>query len=241
MGRLVTELVESTDGLALAALVDEPGCDQPAGAFHPRLPLVGQERLAAVHPRGGVVVDFSLAAALDGLLERGKRCAARLVVGTTGFSAEQEARLAAYAQRFPVVRASNFSIGVPALRMLVRLLARTLPSGFAAEEIEIHHVHKRDRPSGTARGLAEVWERTRGGEVPIHALRLGGVVGEHTWICADTEETLQLTHRAHSRRAFLRGVGPAVRFVSTRRSGLYGLEDVLKAAGEAEDYEPGAH
>jgi 4-hydroxy-tetrahydrodipicolinate reductase len=227
MGRLVTALVESAPDMRLAALITEPGRGQDAGAFHPRLALVGQDELAAVHPVGGVVVDFSLAPALAGLLRQGARCGAALVTGTTGFSADEETALGDYAARHPVVRAANFSIGIPALKLVLRLLARTLPREFAAEQVETHHVHKRDRPSGTARWLAEAWQTERGAEVPVHSLRLGEIVGEHAWIVSDAEETLQLTHRAHSRRAFLRGVLPAIRFAHGRSPGLYGLTDVL--------------
>jgi len=169
MGRLVTELVVDGEGCRLAALVTEPGRDQPAGTFHPELPLTGQDRLAEVHPPGGVVVDFSLAPALDGLLVQAARADAALVVGTTGFSPQQEQALAGYARSRPVVRAANFSIGIPALRLVLGLLARTLPGTFAAEQVETHHIHKKDRPSGTAKWLAETWQQARGGEVPFAA------------------------------------------------------------------------
>ena len=79
-----------------------------------------------------------------------------------------------------------------------------------------------------------VWRAARGGaEVPTHSQRLGGVIGEHTWTFSDQEETLVVTHRAHSRRAFLRGILPAVRFVAGARPGLYNLTDVLKGLGAA--------
>jgi len=70
--------------------------------------------------------------------------------------------------------------------------------------------------------------------VPTHSLRQGGIIGEHTWTFSDQEETLVLTHRAHSRKAFLRGVLPAVRFVSGREPGLYDLGDVLRELGASE-------
>ena len=233
MGRLVTELIEAADDLQLVGLVTEPGCDQPAGTFHPRLPLTRQQELASVHRHGGVVVDFSLAPALAGLLAQCEQSAAALVIGTTGFDAAQREALADYAVRHPVVFAANFSVGIPALQLVLKLLARTLPDGFTAEQIETHHVHKKDRPSGTARWLAASWEAQRSGsEVPIHSLRLGEIIGEHTWLISDAEETLQVTHRAHSRRAFLRGVLPAIRFVADQRPGLYGLTDVLAELAE---------
>ena len=121
MGRLITELVTAAEDLQLVGLVTEPGRDQPAGTFHDRLPLTGQEELAAVHPRGGVVIDFSLATALAGLLVQCERSDAALVVGTTGFDAAQREALADYAVRHPVVCAANFSIGIPALEMVLQL------------------------------------------------------------------------------------------------------------------------
>ena len=233
MGRLVTELVDAAPDCELVALVTEPHRAQRAGAWHPRLPLTGQDHLAEVHPHGGVIVDFSLAGALSSLLEQAAQVQAALVVGTTGFTGAQWADLRDYAARWPVVQASNFSVGVPALQLVLRLLARTLPSGFDAEQVEVHHRAKADRPSGTARWLAEGWHAARGGQAPpVHSLRVGGVIGEHSWTISDDEETLQVTHRAHSRRAFLRGILPAVRFVWGREPGMYGLVDVLADLGE---------
>ncbi len=234
MGRLVTELVDAAEDCRLAALVDLADRAAPAGELHPELPVVGQNRLAEVHPEGGVIVDFSLAPALPQLLAQAARRGAPLVTGTTGFDADQQDALRAHAAGWCVVHAPNFSVGIPALQMALRLLARTLPAGFDAEQMETHHRAKVDRPSGTARWLAAGWERERGGDpVPTHAQRLGGVIGEHRWTLADAEETLELTHRAHSRRAFLRGVLPAVRFAHRAPPGLHGLQDVLQdlAAG----------
>lgn len=234
MGRLVTDLVAGSSECELCGLVTEDGRAREAGQFHPSLPLISQSTMAETLPKNCVLVDFSLAPALDGLLEQGRALASPLVIGTTGFSEAQEAALSAYSEDFAVVRAPNFSVGIPALQMLLQLLARTLPSGFDAEQIEVHHVTKRDRPSGTAARLAEVFRTQRGGqEIPTHSLRMGGVVGEHTWRFSDQEETIELTHRAHSRAAFLRGVLPAVRFVADREPGLYDLGDVLQDLGSS--------
>ena len=229
MGNLITELVTKAEDMDLVGLISEPGKGKERGEFHPDLPLTGQDEMSRVLPAGTVIIDFSLAAALDGLLDQGRELKAPLVVGTTGFSAKQQEKLAAYSREFPVVQAANFSVGIPALQMLLQLLARTLPQGFDAEQVETHHITKIDKPSGTARTLALTYEGLRGGSpVPTHSQRLGGVIGEHTWTFSDQEETLVLTHRAHSRQAFLRGILPAARFVATRKNGLFGLVDVLK-------------
>jgi len=228
MGRLVTSLIEDTDDLQLSALVTEVGRDRPAGDFHERLPLTPQDGLAGVHPPGGVIVDFSLAPALPGLLEAGAAVNAPLVIGTTGHDEAQMESLRRYAAERPVVLASNFSIGIPVMKLLLEQLAALLPGDFMPEQVETHHRHKLDKPSGTAHSLALAWEARRGdGPVPTHSVRVGGVTGEHSWVFSDDEETLVLTHRAHSRQAFLRGLVPAVRFADRGSPGLYALEDIL--------------
>ncbi len=228
MGRLVADLVADTEGLQLAALVTEPGRGRAAGDFHPELPLTGQDAMAAAIPAGGVIVDFSLAAALDGLLDAAAQTGSRIVSGTTGFGPAQTEALREHARSHAVVHAANFSIGVPTMKILLERLAEVLPAEFMVEQIETHHRHKKDRPSGTAKHLASAWRAKRGGgEVPVHSVRVGGIVGEHRWIFSDDEETIELTHRAHSRRAFLRGVVPAIRFAAGMETGLFGMEDVL--------------
>ena len=229
MGLLVTELVAKAEDMSLAGLVTENGRGVAPRIFHPELALIGQDEMAGALPAGGVVIDFSLAGALDGLLSQGRTLRAPLVVGTTGFSESQQEKLRTYAREFPVVQATNFSVGIPALQMLLQLLARTLPQEFDAEQVETHHITKLDRPSGTAMTLAQAYAETRGGKpAPTHSQRLGGVIGEHTWTFSDREETLVLTHRAHSRRAFLRGILPAVSFAAEGKPGLFSLVDVLK-------------
>lgn len=234
MGKLITELVSAAEDCQLVGLVTESGGGKAPGSFHPVLPLIGQNQMIDELPRGCVIIDFSLAPALDGLIQAATILEAPLVIGTTGFNSAQKMKLNEFSEIFPVVHAANFSVGIPALQMLLQLLAKTLPSGFDAEQVETHHISKIDKPSGTASHLAAVYEGARSSvdKVPTHSQRLGGIIGEHTWTFSDDEETLVLTHRAHSRKAFLRGILPSVRFVSTREPGFYGLTHVLQGLAE---------
>ncbi len=229
MGQLISEMVSGAQDVHLCGIVTEPGKMLDPGNFHPTLPLIGQDQMAVKLPSNCIIIDFSLAPALDGLLEQAMDLEAGLVIGTTGFTPAQEIKLDTFTTKFPVVRASNFSVGIPTLQMLLQLLARTLPSGFDVEQVETHHITKLDKPSGTARSLAKSYEQIRGCDaVPTHSQRLGGVVGEHTWSFSDQEETLVVTHRAHSRKAFLRGILPAVRFLAKKKHGMFSLTDVLQ-------------
>ena len=128
MGRLVAALVEAEPDLALAALVTEPGRGRPTGDFHPELPLTPQDRMAEALPPDCVIVDFSLAPALAGLLAGARAAGARLVSGTTGFDDGDLAALADFARERCVVHAANFSLGIPALRLLLERLAAVLPA-----------------------------------------------------------------------------------------------------------------
>lgn len=234
MGKLITELVAAAEDCQLAGLVTERGRGQDIGGFHPTLPLLGQDQMAKELPSGCVIIDFSLAPALDGLILQAVTLEAPLVIGTTGFTNDQKSALNHFATQYPVVHAANFSVGIPALQMLLQLLAKTLPGGFDVEQVETHHSSKVDKPSGTARHLADVYESTRNSAATVttHSQRLGGTIGEHTWTFSDEEESLVLTHRAHSRKAFLRGILPSVRFVSDRKPGMYGLTQVLQGLAE---------
>ncbi len=233
MGKLITELVSAAEDCQLCGLITEPGLHQAPGHFHPELPLLGQDLMKDELPRGCIIIDFSLAPALDGLLEQARALQAPLVVGTTGFTNDQQAALQQYSREFPVVQAANFSIGIPALQMMLQLLAKTLPAGFDAEQVETHHHTKIDKPSGTARHLAAHYQKLRPGTEPVvtHSQRLGGIIGEHSWTFSDKEETLVLTHRAHSRQAFLRGILPSVRFLKNQENGMFGLTHVLQSLG----------
>ena len=122
MGILIRDLVADATDLELVGLVTEPGKGKGPGEFHPDLPLLGQDQMAAQLPAGCVIIDFSLAGALDGLLAQAGELGAALVSGTTGFSAAQQERLDAFAAEHPVVHASNFSVGIPALQMLLQML-----------------------------------------------------------------------------------------------------------------------
>ncbi|WP_276239394.1 4-hydroxy-tetrahydrodipicolinate reductase [Halobaculum marinum] len=180
-------------------------------------------------------VEYVAAAA-----EAGVAC----VVGTTGFDDEQEAALADAARTVPVLRASNFSRGVAALRRAVSEAAAALP-GYDVEVTETHHNAKVDAPSGTALTLLddieaarpELDERVHGregdsprtdGEIGVHARRAGDIAGEHEVLLAGDENVLELTHRAGSRRVFAAGALDAAAWLAGRDAGAYDFTEVLE-------------
>ena len=168
------------------------------------------------------------------------------VIGTTGFSEEQRARVEEASKSVPLVFAPNMSVGVNLLREAVRELSARL-AGYDVEVVEAHHRNKKDAPSGTALLLARAAAKGRGqnldevavygregisprgeGEIGIHALRGGAVVGEHRLIFYGPGEEVEVIHRALSRRTFADGALRAAKFVATAEPGLYSMKDVLE-------------
>jgi 4-hydroxy-tetrahydrodipicolinate reductase len=226
-------------GHALAAASQEQGLTLGAALD------VGDD-LAAGMTRADVVVDFSSHAATKALLELAVAQRKPVVIGTTGHSAAVKKELRALAARVPCVWAGNFSIGVNLLFALTRRAARLLGPDYDAEVVEMHHRFKQDAPSGTAARLLEIILEERqltaaalrhgrqgitgergAGEVGVHSLRGGDVVGDHTVIFAALGERLELTHRAGDRAIFARGALRAAQWVVAQPPGVYDMQDVL--------------
>jgi 4-hydroxy-tetrahydrodipicolinate reductase len=175
-----------------------------------------------------VVIDFSTPAALLALCAApGPLAALPLVSGTTGLDAAAEAALSARALVSAVVWAPNMSVGVQLLARLVAATAAALP-GAGIEIVETHHRHKQDAPSGTAIRLGQaVREGGRTGDIHMHSLRMGEVVGDHDVHFALDHEVVTLRHRALSRDVFAAGALQAARFAATAPPGRYGIDAVL--------------
>lgn len=218
---------------------------------HPDLQVVATvdsgENLADVIAKADVVIDFSAHNATAGFVEICAKHNKAIVIGTTGFSAEEKARITASASKIPMVLATNYSTGVNTLFWLTRKAAEILGPDFDLEVVEMHHRLKKDAPSGTASTLLEilgdvrkvqlekelrhgrkgiVGERTRS-EIGIHAVRGGDVVGDHTVIYANVGERVELTHKASSRDTFANGALRAANWLVKQKPGLYDMQDVL--------------
>ena len=169
-----------------------------------------------------VMIDFSHVDTVDEICRTALRHRKSLVIGTTGHSKEQRKMIEETAQSLPIVFASNFSVGVNVLFWLTRKATELLGSDFNPEIIETHHKMKKDKPSGTAKTLAEIVKRARNSDsqIPIQSIREGEVVGVHTVTFGGAGEYLELTHRADSRQIFARGALRAAHWVIGKSPGL---------------------
>ena len=193
------------------------------------------------------VIDFSHHSALPGAITKAAEQGIAYVIGTTGVTAEEQAVVEAAAKKIPVVQSGNYSLGVNLLLELVRKAASTLGEEYDIEVTEMHHRHKKDAPSGTALMLAKSAAAGRGvdfgekavygrfgdtgerpvGEIAVHALRGGSVIGDHTVMFAGEVERVELTHKAQGREAFAAGALKALEWAVGKAPGIYSMRDVL--------------
>lgn len=250
MGSTLARLAASHPGLELVGGIDRAGADPDQ---HTGFPVVAAPPGAADLISGAdALVDFSAPLFLAELLEtQGDAIAGRaLVVGTTGLGQAEERLLDRQAERSAVLVAANFSVGVNVLMSLAEQAARALGAEYDIEIVEAHHRRKEDAPSGTALALGEAVAGGRdlhlgaarrdgrsgrpgprpAGEIGFHAVRGGGVVGDHQVLFLGDLEWIELVHHASDRALFAAGALRAARWLRGRQPGRYSMRDVLGLA-----------
>lgn len=178
-----------------------------------------------------VMIDFSLPDGTEQVLDAVLRHKKPLVCGVSGLNDAQMALLDEVANHVPLVYDRNMSLGVAVLEQTVREAAASLGANFKVDISEVHHVHKKDAPSGTALKLGEVIARARGeqgtGSVTFASERRGEVPGDHEVVMQSAAETLSFAHSVTSRQVFAHGALRAGRWIVAQRPGRYQMRDVL--------------
>lgn len=191
------------------------------------------------------VIDFSYHTGVPAAITKAAEQGLPYVIGTTGITAEEQLAVDAAAKKIPVIQSGNYSLGVNLLLELVEKAATILGPEYDIEVTEMHHKHKKDAPSGTALMLAKSAAAGRGkandfvfgrhgdigerpqGEIAIHALRGGSVVGDHTVMFAGDLERVEITHKAQDRAAFAAGALKALAWAKGKAPAIYTMRDVL--------------
>lgn len=251
MGRMLIEAVMNAPDCQLSAAMDRAGS-----------PSIGQDAAAFLGVQSGVLVSADVRAGLaqsdvlidftrpEATLEHLALCetlGVKLVIGTTGFSEAEKARIREGAQKVGIVMAPNMSVGVNVVLKLLQQAARSFSHGYDIEIIETHHRHKVDAPSGTALKMGEVIADELGRDLQACAVygregvtgerdpstigfatvRGGDVVGDHTVLFAGIGERIEITHKSSSRATYAQGSLRAARFLADKPTGLFGMDDVL--------------
>ena len=195
------------------------------------------------------VIDFSNAAAVDGLLDWCVEKQVPVVLCSTGLSEEQLEKVNQVSEKVAVLKSANMSLGINTLMDLLQKAVKIFaPAGFDVEIVEKHHNQKLDAPSGTAIALADAMNEAMDGqyeyvydrsgrrqkrdakELGISAVRGGTIVGEHEVIFAGTDEVIEFKHTAYSRAVFGKGAIEAAKFLDGKSAGLYNMQDVIAEA-----------
>ena len=251
MGRMLIEAIQNAPDARLAGALDIPGS-----------PALGADATAYLGVTSGIVITPDLHEGLknakylidftrpEGTLAHLRVCrelGVNMIIGTTGFTAEQKAEIDDAARDIAIVMAPNMAVGVNVVFKLLAQAAKALKEGYDIEIIEAHHRYKVDAPSGTALKLGEVVAEAVGrdlkdcavygregvtGErdpstIGFATIRGGDVVGDHTVLFAGIGERIEITHKSSSRATYAQGSLRAVRFLANQPHGLFGMDDVL--------------
>jgi 4-hydroxy-tetrahydrodipicolinate reductase len=252
MGRTLVKAIADSKRFMLAGALEDV-----------RSPLIGQDAgvLAGLGENGiklatdagpllakaDAIVDFTVPAATVAFAELAAKAGKVHIIGTTGLSTADEAKIKDAASKAVIVKSGNMSLGVNLLAALTKRVAKTLDNAFDIEILEMHHNQKVDAPSGTALLLGRAAAEGRGvdlnkhsvrqrdghtgarkaGDIGFATLRGGTVVGEHSVIFAGPAERLELTHKAEDRMIFARGALHAALWARDQKPGLYSMMDVL--------------
>lgn len=241
MGQVISSLVAEDEGAEIVAGIDA-GDDG-----HNPYPVYTDIRECDME--ADCLIDFSIASAVDGMLDY---CVARklpCVLCTTGLSEQQLQKVKEASGQIPVLRSANMSLGINLLLKLLKEAAGVLaPAGFDMEVVEKHHNLKLDAPSGTALALADsineefgneyeyVYDRSSRREkrpkkeIGISAIRGGTIVGEHDVLFAGPDEVITFSHTAHSKAVFGKGAVQAAKFLAGKAPGMYDMSNVIDAA-----------
>lgn len=251
MGRMLIESILAAPDAQLVAALDVPGSPaigQDAGDYMGRTTGVTvRADVESALSGAQFLIDFTRP---EGTLQHLAVCGrvgVRMVIGTTGFDSAGKQAIAAAAKQTAVMFAPNMSVGVNLTLKLIETAARALPTGYDVEIVEAHHRLKVDAPSGTALRMGEVIAKAMGrdhdkvavydrkGETGVRrddsigyaVVRGGDLVGDHTVMFLGTGERIEITHKASSRMTYAQGALRACRFLQSRPTGLYDMQDVL--------------
>ncbi len=252
MGRALIRAICEADHAVVSGGIEQSGSEAigaDLGTLSGLEPLgvVVSADAASVVSGANAILDFTAPAATAGFARIAAENRVAHIIGTTGFSADEEAAIEAAAKRAVIVKAGNMSLGVNLLSALTAKVAAALDVDFDIESVEMHHRHKVDAPSGTALMLAQAAAEGRGvslsdkavrvrdghtgarrtGDIGMQSLRGGSVVGDHSVLFAGNGERITLSHHAEDRSIFARGAVKAALWARDKEPGLYSMIDVL--------------
>ena len=197
--------------------------------------------------KADVIIDFTIPKCTLEILKIASKLKKRIVIGTTGFTQNEERTIKKYAKKIPILKAGNMSLGVNLLMYLTEIVSGSLGDNYLSKVLEVHHKHKKDHPSGTAlmlgKGIANGKNKNLynligkkflnkksfpfGKKINFNSIRKGEVIGEHEVSFSSGKEIIKLNHEAFDRALYSDGALSAAKWLSNKRDGLYSMRDLL--------------
>ena len=197
--------------------------------------------------KADVIIDFTIPKCTLEILKIASKLKKRIVIGTTGFTQNEERTIKKYAKKIPILKAGNMSLGVNLLMYLTEIVSGSLGDNYLSKVLEVHHKHKKDHPSGTAlmlgNGIANGKNKNLynligkkflnkksfpfGKKINFNSIRKGEIIGEHEVSFSSGKEIIKLNHEAFDRALYSDGALSAAKWLSNKKAGLYSMRDLL--------------
>jgi 4-hydroxy-tetrahydrodipicolinate reductase len=241
MGQQLIKSVKSDKSFKLVALTENRIIKKKINEIKPGLNTENSFKNA------NVIIDFTVPECTFEVLKIAVKLKKRVVIGTTGFSKKEENLIKKYAKKIPILKAGNMSLGINLLMYLTEIASKSLGDNFLSKVSEIHHIHKKDHPSGTAlmlgKGIAVGKKKDfykllgkkylnkksfpYSKKINFNSIRKGEVIGEHEVTFSSGKEIITLNHEAFDRALYSEGAFTAAKWLINKKSGLYSMRDVL--------------
>jgi len=244
LGRMGQQLIESSksnNNFKIVALTESKIINKKISGI--KLDINTNEALK----KADVIIDFTIPKCTLEILKIASKLKKRIVIGTTGFTQNEERTIKKYAKKIPILKAGNMSLGVNLLMYLTEIVSGSLGDNYLSKVLEVHHKHKKDHPSGTAlmlgKGIANGKNKNLynligkkflnkksfpfGKKINFNSIRKGEVIGEHEVSFSSGKEIIKLNHEAFDRALYSDGALSAAKWLSNKRAGLYSMRDLL--------------
>ena len=244
LGRMGQQLIKSSksnNNFKIVALTESKTFNKKISGI--KLDINTNEALK----KADVIIDFTIPKCTLEILKIASKLKKRIVIGTTGFTQNEERTIKKYAKKIPILKAGNMSLGVNLLMYLTEIVSGSLGDNYLSKVLEVHHKHKKDHPSGTAlmlgNGIANGKNKNLynligkkflnkksfpfGKKINFNSIRKGEVIGEHEVSFSSGKEIIKLNHEAFDRALYSDGALSAAKWLSNKKAGLYSMRDLL--------------
>ena len=244
MGRMGQQIIKSANkdkSFKIVSLTESKLLNKKISGIIPQL------NTSKTFKNTNVIIDFTIPKCTFEILKIAAKQKKRVVIGTTGFTKEEEDLIKKFSKKIPILKAGNMSVGINLLMYLTEITAKTLGNSFLSKIFEVHHKHKKDHPSGTAlmlgKGIAMGKNKNfykmlgkkylnrksfpYGKKINFNSLRKGEVIGEHVIKFSSGKEIITLNHEAFDRALYSEGALVAAKWLITKKPGLYSMRDLL--------------